>query len=214
MSRSTKIFGLIASQIPGVMLCKDMLVVAPTERILRGFLLETTTERNRVYLWRVVAPLYRSISHVILDYSDRIPKTGEDVYIDSDAYEKSAVAIGAIIVNEGHLAYLKKIKRPQDFRRHASWIAKSSSVLQKFDLALTHYLIGDVKQSTEAMRALSKEVDQLDQKRQEYIGPLVKQAMHELATNPEGLDPLLDRWVKQNIETFGLQPTQILSTVK
>jgi hypothetical protein len=82
MSRSTRIFRLIARDLPGVVLCKDMLVVVPTERILRGFLLETTTERDRVYLWKVVTPLYRPMRHVILDYSDRIPETGDDVYID------------------------------------------------------------------------------------------------------------------------------------
>ena len=47
MSRSKRIFGLIKKELPGVELCKDMLVVLPTEHILRGFLLEATIEKDR-----------------------------------------------------------------------------------------------------------------------------------------------------------------------
>src|SRR6266446_3414832 len=122
MSRSKTIFGVIAQDLPGVVLCKDMLVVVPTERILRGFLLETTTERDRVFLWKVVAPLYRPMTGVILTYGDRIPETGEDVYVERNARVKSAAAIRAIITNERHVEYLQTIRHPQDFLRHASWI--------------------------------------------------------------------------------------------
>jgi hypothetical protein len=214
MSRSTRIFRLIARDLPGVVLCKDMLVVVPTERILRGFLLETTTERDRVYLWKVVTPLYRPMRHVILDYSDRIPETGDDVYIDRAAYEKSAAAIRAIIVGERHLDYLRAIRHPQDFLRHASWIKDGSPMLQRFDHTLTRYLVGDVRESVEALRALSVEVDQLDNRRQEYIGPLVKRAMHEIDTNPMGLTRLLDEWLNQNIETLGLRSARAISDVQ
>ncbi len=85
MSRSKRIFGLIKKELPGVELCKDMLVVLPTEHVLRGFLIETTTERDRIYLWRVVTPLHRPMRSVLLDYSTRIPEGGPDVYVRRDA---------------------------------------------------------------------------------------------------------------------------------
>ncbi len=72
VSRSKRIFGLIKKELPDVELCKDMLVVLPTEHILRGFLIEATIEKGRIYLWRVVTPLHRPMRHVILNYSDRI----------------------------------------------------------------------------------------------------------------------------------------------
>jgi hypothetical protein len=87
-------------------------------------------------------------------------------------------------------------------------------MLQRFDHTLTRYLVGDVRESVEALRALSVEVDQLDNRRQEYIGPFVKRAMHEIDTNPMGLTPLLDEWVNQNIETLGLRSARAISDVQ
>jgi hypothetical protein len=152
--------------------------------------------------------------YVILTYSDRIPETGQDVYIDRSAYEKSAAAIRAIIVGERHLEYLQTIRHPQDFLRHASWIKDGSPLLQRFDHALTRYLVGNVGQSVEALRALDAEIDQLDERRQLYLRPTSKQVLNEINTNPMGLTPLLDEWVNQNIETLGLQSSRGISAVQ
>jgi hypothetical protein len=209
MSRSKRVFRLIQKRLSGVVLCKDMLVVPPTEHIVRGFLLETTTEKNRVYLWRVVAPLYRPMSGIILNYSDRIPKDGE-VYIDRDDYEKSADRIRAIISGR-HIEYLQGIRRPQDFLEHASWIGDGSPILNRLDRALTHYLLGNVQQSTAALRTLDEEVDQLEARQQQYIGPLLKQAMRQIDKDPADLTALLDEWENQNVERFALGPSRLSS---
>ncbi len=208
MSRGVKIFRLIVRNLPGTILCKDMLVVAPTKRVVRGFLIETTTEKGRVYLWRVVTPLYRPMSSIILDYSTRIPERGGDVYIDQNAYEKSAEAIRGIILSEGHLDYLKRIREPHDFLRHTAWIRSGSPLRARFDHALTHYLVGNVRQAIEALRRLGTEVDQLDEGRKVYIGPVMKQVLQALDGGPGDLKPLLDQWVSQNIEKFGLQASR------
>jgi len=36
---------MIKKELPGLELCRDMLLVVPTERIVRGFLIETTITR-------------------------------------------------------------------------------------------------------------------------------------------------------------------------
>jgi hypothetical protein len=97
MSRSTRVFGELSKTIAGVVLCRDMLVVRPTENIVRGFLLETTLERERVYLWRVVVPLYRPMRSVFLDYSTRIPESGKDLYIRKADFQASVRAVGEIV---------------------------------------------------------------------------------------------------------------------
>ena len=97
MSRAKKIFKLVAKSRPGLALCKDVLVVAPTDQILRGFLIETTTEKNMVYLWRVVMPLYQPRKSVYLDYSDRI-SNGDRVYIDPKDYQQSARAVEFLLL--------------------------------------------------------------------------------------------------------------------
>src|SRR2546423_9814410 len=99
MSRSRRIFERIEASLPDLVRCRDMLVVPPTRHLVRGFLLEATTEKGRVYLWRVVTPLYRPISSIILDYSDRIPKSGE-IYVKNDAPQESADLIRGIIGDE------------------------------------------------------------------------------------------------------------------
>jgi hypothetical protein len=209
MSRSKRLFRLIQKDLPGVVLCKDMLVVPPTEHIVRGFSVETTSERDRVYLWRVVTPLLRPIGSVILTYSARIPESGEDVYVRREAFEQSAENIRSII--SGHIEYLRGIRHPHDFLRHASWVVDGSPLLQRFDQALVHYLIGNVQHSVRALRALDKEVDQWGAGRREHIGPLLKQVVREIDKDPPGLAALLTEWENQNVERLGLQPSRMPS---
>jgi hypothetical protein len=207
MSRSKRLFKWIQRRLPQLMLCKDMLVVPPTEHIVRGFLLEATSQRDRVYLWKVVTPLLRSMGGVVLTYSDRIQGEEPELYIRRDAFEQSAEKVRDII--SGHIEYLRGIRHPHDFLRHASWVMEGSPLLQRFDQALIHYIIGNVQQSVKVLRALDKEVDQWDARRQEYIGPLLKRVVHELDKDPAGLRPLLEQWENENVERFGLQPSRI-----
>lgn len=211
MSRSKKVFGFIKKQLPGVELCRDMLVVTPTEHILRGFLIETTTEKGRVYLWRVVFPLHRPMRSVILDYSNRIPDPGEDVYINPDAYKESAEKIGVYI--RQHLEYLRNVRHPEDFLRHVAWMSGNPSISLRFDVALTYYRLGKVRECEQIVRALDVEVDQLDKRRRLPFHDVVKHVAREMASNPTGLADLLDEWENRNVETLGLQASRLVHGV-
>jgi hypothetical protein len=204
MSRSQKTFGLIKRDLPGVELCKDMLVVLPTEHILRGFLIEATTEKERVYLWRVVTPLYRPMKSVFLDYSDRIPQTGEDVYIDNTSHQKSAGRLRPLISE--HLEHLRNIRTPRDFLRHVSRMIGNRTVNFRFDLALTYHRIGDIHQCRDILRALDVEVDQMEPTFRLPIDQSIKQAAREIEFNPSGFGRLLDEWENKNVERLGLLP--------
>src|SRR5713101_2699388 len=140
MSRSKRLFRLIRKDLSGLMLCKDMLVVPPTEHLVRGFLLEATSEKDRVYLWKVVAPLLRPITSVILDYSHRISGSEPELYVRRDAFEQSAEIIRNIISE--HIEYLQGARHTHDFLRHAGWVVDGSPLLARFDQALIHYVIG------------------------------------------------------------------------
>ncbi len=202
MNRSERIFGHIEKSMAGVVLCKDMLVVVPTRHVLRGFLLETTSERDMVYLWRVVMPLYRSTTTVFLDYSDRIP-SGQKVHVARNALLESADTVRHIIAE--HLEFLQNIQIPEEFLRHVSdWIG-NSSINFRFDLALTYYLIGEVRQSMKILEQLDVEVDRLERKMRMPIDQMIQRAAQVAAADPAGLSSLLDHWEKTNIETLGLQ---------
>jgi hypothetical protein len=201
VSRSRAIFKRVAAALPGLVLCKDMLVVPPTRHLVRGFLLEGTSEKGRVYLWRVVTPLYRRIGHVILDYSVRIPARGELYVHDRD---EAANRIGQIL--KDHIAYLRSVETPADFLRHASWIGEGSTLLHRIDRALTLYLMGETKLSMDLLRALRAEADQLDARRKEHVGPLLEEVVCALDAEPPALHALLERWGDQNMERFGLEP--------
>jgi hypothetical protein len=209
MSRSKRLFRWIQKNLSGLVLCKDMLVVPPTEHIVRGFLLEATSQKERVYLWKVVTPLLRPIDSVILTYSNRISGTEKELYIKKDAFEQSAENIRNIISK--HIDSLRRIRHPHDFLRHACWVADGSPALQRLDQALVHYLIGNVRQAVKALRALEEEVDQWDSRRQEYIGPLLKQIVREIDANPAGLTARLSKWESENVERLGLQPSRVPS---
>jgi hypothetical protein len=209
MNRSIKIFRLIKKDVSGVELCKDMLVVSPTEHILRGFLIEATAERGRVYLWRVVTPLHRPMKSVFLDYSDRIPQTGEDLYIDYNAYQESAAALREIVTE--NLEYLRSVRAPQDFLRHISRMMGNRSINFRFDLALTYYRVGDIRQCKDILRALDVEVDQMAPSFRLPVDQSIKQAAREIEADPLGFGRLLDRWEDKNVETLGLLASRLAS---
>jgi hypothetical protein len=186
-----------------------MLVVPPTEHIVRGFLLEATAERDRVYLWKVVTPLLRPIRHVTLDYSERIFGAEPTLYIRRDAFEASAEMVREII--GGHVEYLRGVRHPHDFLRHASWVVEGSPLLARLDQALIHYVIGNVPQSVRVLRALDKEADDWDSGRREYVGPLLKQIVGTIDKDPAALAGLLREWEEPNVERLGLQPSRMAS---
>jgi hypothetical protein len=183
-----------------------MLVVLPTEHILRGFLMEATTEKGRIYLWRVVTPLHRPMGRVLLEYSDRISENGKDIYVDNDAPEKSARMLGAIISQ--HLAYLQTTRTPRDFLQHISPMIGNSSVRFRVDLALTLYRLGDVRQCGDILRLLDREVDRLEEKDRLPVDHAIKEAARTFEADPLRLGPLLDEWEQQNVERLGLLPSR------
>jgi hypothetical protein len=204
MSRSRTLFQIIERNLSGVALCKDMLVVFPTSHILRGFLLETTTVKDHLYLWRVIAPLYRPMDRVFLDYSTRIPK-GERIYLQRGAFKASAETIRAII--EGHIGYLESVYTPRDFLRHIGWMIGNSEIRFRFDFALTQYRVGDIRKAQELFQGLDNDVDRMEEGRRLPVDNSIKQAAKLIATHPEQLGPLLDKWESENIENLGLRAT-------
>ena len=206
-----KVFELIARGLPALVCCKDMLVLAPTEGILRGFLLEMTGEKDMLYLWRVVTPLHRPMRDPILNYSQRI-NNGEKVFIDRSDYRRSADAIHAIISR--HIEYLKGIRSQEDFLGHIAWMTGNSSFHFRYDLALSYFCTGRMEEAKGILRLLAMELDEPEKLRDEKMFKGMKQFNDDVRLaallaqgDPLQLADLIKRWEMQNIDTLALRPS-------
>jgi hypothetical protein len=196
---------LIQSRLKGTRLCKDVLVVLPTEHLLRGFVFERTLSKEMYYLWRVVTPLYRPANPVYLTYSKSI-SNGQYVRLTRQGLDQTAKHIAAIM-SPGHLSYLRRVRGPKEFLKHVSWMTGNTTINFNVDLALTHYLLGKVDQCLKILEGLS--LEELPPTLRANIVPFFT----ELRTNPAGAASRLQAWERENVERLGLAET-VIGTVQ
>jgi hypothetical protein len=143
MSMSGKALKLIQRSFSELRLCKDMLVIPPTEHIIRGFVFERTPYKGLFYFWRVVLPLYTQWSVITLRYSKRLAKAD---YIDLGELEFERSIHRLIqVISHGELDDLRSLRQPQDFLDRfggASSKEGYAPMISPFDAALTYYLVG------------------------------------------------------------------------
>ena len=195
MSIKRKTLQLIQRRLKGTQLCKDVLVVLPTEHILRGFLFERTLSKDMYYLWRVITPLYMPANPLFLDYSDRISKGY--LRLTREGLDETAEHI-ASIMSPGHLSYLRRVRGPKEFLKHVGWMAGNTMLNFRVDLALTHYLLGNVDQCVKILERLP--LEELPPPFRVHIVPFFT----ELRTRPAAAASRLQAWERENIERLGL----------
>jgi hypothetical protein len=198
MSIKRKTLQLIQRRLKGTQLCKDVLVVLPTEHILRGFAFERTLSKDMYRLWRVITPLYKPANPIFLDYSDRISKGY--LRLTREALDETAEHI-ASIMSPGHLSYLRRVRGPKEFLKHVGWMAGNTMLNFRVDLALTHYLLGNVDQCIEILGRLP--LKDLPPPFRVHIVPFFT----ELRTSPADAASRLQAWERENIERLGLGET-------
>ena len=199
MSIKLKTLRLIQRRLKGTQLCKDVLVVLPTEHILRGFLFERTLSKDMYYLWRVITPLYKPANPVFLTYSKRISKGGY-LRLTREGLDETAERI-ASIMSPGHLSYLRRVRGPKEFLKHVGWMAGNTMLNFRVDLALTHYLLGNVDQCIKILERLP--LEDLPPPFRANIVPFFT----ELRTSPADAASRLQAWERENVERLGLAET-------
>jgi len=198
MSIKRKTLQLIQRRLKGTQLCKDVLVVLPTEHILRAFVFERTLSKDMYYLWRVITPLYKPANPVFLTYSDRISKGY--LRLTREGLDETAEHI-ASIMSPGHLSYLRRVRGPKEFLKHVGWMAGNTMVNFRVDLALTHYLLGNVDQCIRILERLP--LEDLPPPFRVHIVPFFT----ELRTRPAAAAARLQAWECENVERLGLAET-------
>jgi hypothetical protein len=198
MGIQRKTLQLIQRRLKGTQLCKDVLVVLPTEHILRGFAFERTLSKDMYYLWRVITPLYMPANPLFLDYSDRISKGY--LRLTREGLNETAERI-ASIMSPGHLSYLRRVRGPKEFLKHVGWMAGNTGLNFRVDLALTHYLLGNVDQCIKILERLPLE---------DLAAPIranIVPFFTELRTSPADAASRLQAWERENVERLGLAET-------
>jgi hypothetical protein len=145
MTISGKALRLLQKSFNDLCLCKDWLVVPPTEHIVRGFLFERTPYKGLFYFWRVVLPLYTQWPVITLSYGKRMAK-GAYIDLGDSAFERSIQDLGRIIA-DGELDDLRSICQPQAFldRFGGALVDEGfAPTISPFDAALTYYLVGNI----------------------------------------------------------------------
>src|ERR1700730_17523453 len=155
MSIKRKTLQLIQRRLKGTQLCKNVLVVLPTEHILRGFMFERTLSKDMYYLWRGITPLYMPANPLFLDYSKRLSKR-RAFRLTRETLDETAEHI-ASIMSPGHLSYLRRVRGPKEFLKHVGWMAGNTMLNFRVDLALTHYLLGNIGQCIKILERLPLE---------------------------------------------------------
>jgi hypothetical protein len=196
MSIQRETLRLIQGDLKGARLCGDVLVVLPTEHFLRGFVFERTLEKEMYYLWRVIMPLYRPANTIILNYSTRISK-GDKFRLTRPGLNQAAERIAAVM-SPGHSNYLRKVRGPREFLKHVNWMAGNTMVNFRMDLALTHYMVGNVAECIEILESIP--LESLPPKFRAYVVPFAT----ELRQSPEDAASRVQSWERENIERLGL----------
>jgi hypothetical protein len=201
MSIKRKTLQLIQRRLKGTQLCKNVLVVLPTEHILRGFLFERTLSKDMYHLWRVITPLYKPANPVFLDYSKRLRLSKSRYFrLTREALDETAEHI-ASIMSPGHLGYLRRVRGPKEFLKHVGWMAGNTTLNFRVDLALTHYLLGNVDQCIKILERLP--LEDLPPPFRVHIVPFFT----ELRTRPADAASRLQAWERENVERLGLAET-------
>jgi hypothetical protein len=153
------------------------------------------------YLWRVIMPLYRPVNSVILNYSERISKGGK-FRITRQSLSQAAEHVLAAI-SPGHLSYLRRVRGPKEFLKHVGWMAGNTTLNFNVDLALTHYLLGEVDQCIKILERLA--LDDLSPSLRANIVPFFK----ELTSRPADAASRVQTWERENVERLGLAEAMI-----
>jgi hypothetical protein len=213
MSMSRRTLKLVQKALPQLRLCKDKLVLPPTEHILRGYTFDRTPYKGTFYLWRLVLPLYRFDSRLVLNYSRRIPR-GEYVHLSREAPEESAVEIARIISED--MPKLELIRQPRDFLDYVGWMIGNERPSFLLDLGVTYFLIGRSHEAVSTLGEIPAEIDKnisLYERGSEGFEHFSKmrrlaiQLAQDIRGNPAAAGQTISDWEQKNIAEFELGDT-------
>ncbi len=204
MTMSGEALKLIQKSFGDLRLCKSLLVVPPTEHIIRCFTFERTPYKGLFYFWRVILPLYTQWPIITLRYSRRLAKGG---YVDLSASElEQSIQNLVHIISQGELDGLRAVRGPQEFLDRFGGTSINEGytpMISPFDAALTYYLVGNIPFC----------LDLLDDFASEDLHPgrvdihlSARELAREMRIDPSAAERKIKSLERINIERFALGP--------
>lgn len=135
-----KILAAVAAGEKNLELLKDVVLIKPTEHIVRGLFLERTSIPNRFYAWSLIVPLFGLLENLSLNYSTRISwdqGRKQQIIIEGDNVEEAAHALARIFA-EKYIPELQTIVTAADFAKRFSRGGESDYLNIRFEMALAH----------------------------------------------------------------------------
>jgi hypothetical protein len=186
---------LLHKSLPTLRMGHNLLFVPPVEHVLRCFVLETRFDmKGMAYFWRVLIPLYRPPTFLILNYADRL-LGGERVSLREPDLDQTTDHL-VRVVSQGELDHLKGIRSPQDFLRHIDWDCRPSTPNYRLDQALTQYMTGNVPACLEILGQMLSAKH--SPRWADRVG-LARELIEELKVNPQAFDQRIKAWEERNI---------------
>jgi hypothetical protein len=190
----------IYKEVPELRIRYGKLVVSPTDHLLRCFCFDVMLERE-VYFWRVVMPLYRPPSFLVLNYGERL-LNGQSVALNERDLDRTVQHL-ADIISCSELAKVQRIRTPRDFLEQTEWNSLPSSPNYRLDLGLSRFMAGDVPAALEVFEELAAaKLRPIWAETVNYAHDLVE----GLKTDRALVEHKISTWEQYNTAVLGLGP--------
>jgi hypothetical protein len=205
MSISGKALRLLQRSLTDLCICKDMLVVPPTEHFTRCFMFERTPYKGLFYFWGVVMPLYSTYPIITLGYSRRLAN-GDYINLGDSELEASIRRL-ADIISHGERQFLESIRGPDDFLEKFGGDSRNEGFTPRIfaiDAALTYYLVGNTPFCLDILDDYVAEDMQLGAVRSHLFA---RDLARDIRADPSAGRRFIESRETENIKRFGLAPT-------
>jgi hypothetical protein len=202
MSMSLNILRTLSSSIPASYLAQSFIVLPPTTFLIRGFLLERTITPGDYFFHKVVAPLWRPMPSIVLNYSERLAG-GKRITISRDNFDeqiKNMLSEALPLIDE-----LRALQSPADFLNFLSHSGRKSNSGPDFtDLACAHLLNGSASDCIQSLKKLEMESHRFNPSQRAIYAKAATELLAALDRSEASAIALLTAWREENVLKFKL----------
>lgn len=131
-------------RLDGFELIRDLIILRPTEHVVRGFFFDRTSQKNVFYVYRLVVPLFSpTMPNLSLNYSERITLDGKNpMVIELDNNNPELETRLLVKLEEERKNSLEPLCSVESFIAYCKHIS-FDRVNMKLELAIAYCLVGD-----------------------------------------------------------------------